>query len=245
MQSGRDDTLEEWYAIKFCFKLGKKCHRNVWKCFRLLFDYLAWIEHQFFEWHKRLKEGKESVRNDERCGRSKGKSIHQSWLAKGFRVRVTMFEVLREFRKRFHRKRLALFKLGQWHFHQSTTPSLSQTIWPRWASTHFLTLPIVETLLPVTFCLFPKLRGCYYETIEDMKEAVMKVIDTLTQEDFHGAFQKFVGTVQQVHCSRRRLLWRGLEFHHHHHVVLVARISLTLSRHFSLSFFRATSRFLT
>ena len=35
--------------------------------------------------------------------------------------------------------------------HQSTTPSLSQTIWPRWASTQFLTLPIVQTLLPVTF----------------------------------------------------------------------------------------------
>ena len=40
------------------------------------------------------------------------------------------------------------------------------------------------------FWLFPKLRGCRYETIEEMKEAVTKVIDTLTQEDFHGAFQK-------------------------------------------------------
>ena len=40
------------------------------------------------------------------------------------------------------------------------------------------------------FCLFPKLRGCPYETIEEMKEAVTKVIDTLTQEDFHVAFQK-------------------------------------------------------
>ena len=41
------------------------------------------------------------------------------------------------------------------------------------------------------FCLFPKLKGggCY-ETIEEMKEAVTKVIDMLTQEDFHGAFQK-------------------------------------------------------
>ena len=46
-----------------------------------------------------------------------------------------------------------------------------------------------------------------------MKEAVTKVIDTLTQEGFHGAFQKFVGTIQQVHCSRRRLLQRGQEFH--------------------------------
>ena len=40
--------------------------------------------------------------------------------------------------------------------------------------------------------LFPKLRGCRYETIEEMKEAVTKVIDTLTQEDFDGAFQKLL-----------------------------------------------------
>ena len=42
------------------------------------------------------------------------------------------------------------------------------------------------------FWLFPKLRGCRYETIEKMKEAVTKVIDMLTQEDFHGAFQKLL-----------------------------------------------------
>ena len=42
------------------------------------------------------------------------------------------------------------------------------------------------------FWLFPKLWGCRYETIEEMKEAVTKVIDTLTQEDVHGAFQKLL-----------------------------------------------------
>ena len=42
------------------------------------------------------------------------------------------------------------------------------------------------------FYLFPKLIGCHYERIEEMKEAVMKVIDTLTQEDFHGSFQKLL-----------------------------------------------------
>ena len=76
--------------------------------------------------------------------------------------------------------------------HQFTTPSLSQTIYPRWASRLFLTLPIVQTLLPVNFWLFPKLIDCRYETIEQMKEAVTKVINTLTQVDFHGAFQKFL-----------------------------------------------------
>ena len=43
-------------------------------------------------------------------------------------------------------------------------------------------------LAPCDFWLFPKLKGCRYETIEEMKAAVMKVIDTLTQDDFHGAF---------------------------------------------------------
>ena len=53
-------------------------------------------------------------------------------------------------------------------------------------------LPYSPELAPYDFCLFPKLRGCRYETIEERKEAVMKVIDTLTQEDFHGAFQKLL-----------------------------------------------------
>ena len=73
--------------------------------------------------------------------------------------------------------------------HQSTIPSLSQTIWPRWASRLFLTIPIVQNLVPVTFGYS---LSCRYETIEEMKEAVTKVIDTLTQEDFHGAFQKLL-----------------------------------------------------
>ena len=51
--------------------------------------------------------------------------------------------------------------------------------------------PYSQVLAPCDFCLFPKLRGCRYETIE-MKEAVTKVIDTLTQEDFHGACLKFL-----------------------------------------------------
>ena len=70
--------------------------------------------------------------------------------------------------------------------------------------------PFSPDLAPCDFWLFPKLRGCCYETNEEMKETMTKVIDTLTQEDFHG---EVVGTVQQVHCSQRRLLRRGLEFH--------------------------------
>ena len=52
--------------------------------------------------------------------------------------------------------------------------------------------PYSPALARCDFWLFPKLRGCRYETIEEMKEAVTKVIDTLTQEDFHGDFQKLL-----------------------------------------------------
>ena len=76
--------------------------------------------------------------------------------------------------------------------HQSTTPSLSQTIWPRWASRQFFTVPIVQTLLPVTFGYSLSSEVGHYETIEEMKEAVKKVIDTLTQEDFRGSLQKLL-----------------------------------------------------
>ena len=52
--------------------------------------------------------------------------------------------------------------------------------------------PYSPDLAPCDFWLFPKLRGCRYETIEEMNEAVTKVIDTLTQEYLHGALQKLL-----------------------------------------------------
>ena len=52
--------------------------------------------------------------------------------------------------------------------------------------------PYSSDLASCDFWLFPKLTRCRYETIEEMKEAVTKVIDMLTQEDFHGAFQKLL-----------------------------------------------------
>ena len=53
-------------------------------------------------------------------------------------------------------------------------------------------LPYSSDLALYDFWLFPKLRGCRYETLEEIKETVTKVIDTLTQEDYHGVFQKLL-----------------------------------------------------
>ena len=75
---------------------------------------------------------------------------------------------------------------------QSTTPSLSQTIWEKMSIRTVPHRPYSPDLSPCDFWLFPKLTGCRYVTIKDMKEAVTKVIDPLKQEDFHGAFQKLL-----------------------------------------------------
>ena len=136
------------------------------------------------------------------------------WVPTGQSVNKEYYvEDLREFRKRFGRKRPTLFKSGRWHFQQDNT-SVHNSI----LVIEYLTKMGIKTIhqppysldvAPCDFCLFPKLkenlRSCRYETIEEMKEAATKVIDTLTQEAFD-----VVGTVQQVHGSRRRLLRRGL-----------------------------------
>ena len=89
---------------------------------------------------------------------------------------------LREFRKGSSLKRPSLFKSGQWHFHQDNAPIHNSIL-----VTDYLTKIGIKTVVhpppspavaPCDFCLFPKLRGCCYETIEEMKEAVTKVIDT-------------------------------------------------------------------
>ena len=70
MQPGHEDSLEEHFAIKFCFKLGENATETygmLQTAFRASFMNRASV----FEWHKRFKEGWESLRDDERCGRSK------------------------------------------------------------------------------------------------------------------------------------------------------------------------------
>ena len=127
--------------------------------------------------------------------------IYLHWFPTGQRVNKEYYvEVLRVFRKRFRRKRPALFKSGQWHFHQDNAPVhnyfLVRDYWSKMGMKTVPLIPYSPDLALCDFWLFPKLkerlRGCRYETIEEIKEAVTKVIDTLTREDFHGAFQKLL-----------------------------------------------------
>ena len=70
MQSGREDTLEERYTIKFFFLIGKNA-TEMYGMLQAAFGASCMNRASVFEWHKRVKEGRESVRDDERCGRSK------------------------------------------------------------------------------------------------------------------------------------------------------------------------------
>ena len=136
MQSGREEIFQETICNK------------IMEFFRLLFNHLAWIEHQFLS----------GIRDSRKAGRlwemMRGagevrKSIDHSWLAKGLGLLCWGFmgvqeEIPSEEASTFSNR---VSGISTRTMHQSTTLSLSQTIWPRWTSRQFLSLPIV----PVTF----------------------------------------------------------------------------------------------
>ena len=178
MQSGREDTLEERYEIKFCFKLGKMPQKRI-ECFRLLLDHHAWIEHQFLNGIRDSKKGRESVRDDEKCGWSK-ESIHQSWLAKGLGLGLLCWG-FKGVQDEIPREETRTFQIGSVAF-------------PRWASR-----PIVQTLLPVTFAYSLSSEAV---VMRQLRWQRLWRACQLTQKDFHGALQpeEITSTGIRVSC---------------------------------------------
>ena len=119
----QSDTLEEQYAIQFYFKLGKNA-TETYGILQTAFRPSCMNRASVFEWHKRFKEGRESVRDDERCGKriEVNAPVHNSILVTDYLTKMGIKTVA----------------------HPSNSPDLA----------------------PGDFCLFPKLRGCCYETIE-------------------------------------------------------------------------------
>ena len=149
----QSDILEEWYAIKFCFKLGK----NATETYGML----------------QIAFGASCMN----C-----------------------------------RKRPALFKSGHWHFYQDNTPVRNSIL-----VTDYLTKMGMKTvrhppyswdLAPCDFWLFPKLRRCCWDE-RGCDEGHWHA----HARGLPWGLPEVVGMVQQVYCSRRRLLWRGQEFH--------------------------------
>ena len=81
----QSNTLEEQYAIKFCFKLGKNT-RETYGMLQTAFRPSCMNRASVFEWHTRFKEGRETVRDDERCKEVRTPEL----IGQRVRVRVTM-----------------------------------------------------------------------------------------------------------------------------------------------------------
>ena len=124
------------------------------ECFRQLLEHLAWIKHQF------LSGIRDSRKSGCLWGMMRGvggvrKSLHHCWLTKGLGLELLCWDFKgstgRDSVGRGQHSLNRVSGISTTTMHQSTTPSLSQTIWPKWASGQFLSLLIVHTLLPVTF----------------------------------------------------------------------------------------------
>ena len=164
------------------------------ECCSLLFEHFAWIEHQF------LSGIRDSRKPGSLWGIMRGmggvrKSIHHSWLAKGLGLGLLCLGF-----KRVHqeipREEASTFQIGSVAFPAGQCTSLQlhpcHRLFDQDGHQDSSSPSLLSRPCSLWFWLFPKLRGCRYDTIEEMKEAVTKVIDTLTQEDFHGAFQKLL-----------------------------------------------------
>ena len=182
------------------------------ECFRLLLDHLAWIERQFLR----------GIRDSRKAGSLQGmmrdvagvrKSIHQRWLAKGLRLGLLCWG-FKGVQVEIPSGEASTLEIRSVAFPpgQCTCPQLHSCHRPRWASRQFLSLPVVQTLLPGTFA--------YSLSSEAVVMRHLRRWKRLCECHWHAptrglpwGLPEVVGTVQQVYCGQRRLLGRELEFH--------------------------------
>ena len=119
-------TLEERYAIKFCFKLGKIPCDESW---------VYWYDPET----KRVTSGRMLVfldpRRPDRANPPSTGMVYMHWVPTGQTVNKEYYvEVFKGVQKEIPRESNRLSGISTRTIHQSSTLSLSQTIWPRWAS---------------------------------------------------------------------------------------------------------------
>ena len=179
------------------------------ECVQLLWDYLAWIKHQF------LSGIRDSRKAGSLWGMMRGvggvrKSIHHSWLAKHLGLGLLCWGFKRV-QEEIPREEASTLQIRSVAFTpgQCTSPQLHPCHRLFDQDGH----PYSPDLARSDFWLFPKLRGCHYETTEGDERGCDEGHWHAHTRGLPWGLLEVVGTVQQVHCSRRRLLQRGLEFH--------------------------------
>ena len=163
---------------KLCLKLRNMPQKRM-EYFRLLLEHLAWIEPQFLTGIRdsrkaaslwRMMRGVKGVR----------KSIHLSWLAKGLGLGLLCWG-FKEVRVEISWEEASTLQIGSVEFPPGQYTSLVKDYLTKMGIKTFPHPPYSSDIAPCDFWLFPKHRGCRYETIEEMREVLTKVIDTLTE----------------------------------------------------------------
>ena len=178
------------------------------KCFRLLFDHLAWIEHQFLS----------GLRDSRKAGMVRGvEVIPPSWLAKGFGLGLGLlrwgFKGVQEEIPSEEASTLQIRSVAfpPWKY---TSPQLhpchrlfDQDGHQDSSSASLKSTPCSQWLLVIPYAQ----RLSLWDNWGDERGCDERHWHTHTRGLSWG-LPEVVGTIQ-VHCSQRRLLWRGLEFH--------------------------------
>ena len=197
-----------WHFIKtICHKNLFKLGKNTTETHGMLqttFKFLSCIRDSRKAW---------SLRDDERCGRSK--EVNTPELI-GQRVRVSILRFLwssgRDSVGRGQHSSNRLSGISTRTMHQSTTLSLSQNIWPRWASRQLSTLPIVQTLLPVTFAYFLSSEAVVMRQLRRSKRLWRRTLTRSHKTTFIGPSRScWNGSTSAL--KPEEIIRRGLEFH--------------------------------
>ena len=215
MQSGCEDTLEERYAITFCFKLGKMpCNESWIYCYDPEFPVEAC-------WLSQTQEGQtEQIHPqtfDDPLFWQHWHDLHalgSHWTDCQQGILCWGFKGLKE---EIPSEEASTLQIGSVAFPsgQCTSPQLHpcHRLFEQDGHQDTSSPPNSPDLAPCDFWLFPKLRGCRYETIEEMKRGCDEGHWHAHRRRLPWGLAEGVGTVQEAHCSQRRLLWKVLEFH--------------------------------
>ena len=213
VQSGREDTLEERYAIRFCFKLGKMPQKRM-EYFRLLFDYFAWIEHQF------LSGIRDSTKAESLWGMMRGvggvrKSIDQSWFAQGLGLGLLCWG-FKGVQEEIPSEDASTLQIGSVAFPpgQCTSPQVNpcHRLFDQDGHKDNSSVSLWPDVAPCDFGYSLSLEAVVMRQLRRWKRLWQRSL-TNTHKRTSLGLSEVVGTVQQVHCNRRRLLRMRLEFH--------------------------------
>ena len=134
------------------------------ECFKTAFGPSYMKQASVCEWHKRFKE----VRDDEMCGRRKEVRTPEL-IGHRVRVRVTMLRFLGSSGRGSFRRVEHSSNRVRGHFHQDNTPVHNSILVTDYSTKMGIKTvpqpPYSPYLAPCDFWLFPKLRGCRYETV--------------------------------------------------------------------------------